>query len=109
MEKQKNVMFGNSLNGYKKQDVNAFIATLNANFSASEEGYRREIAALKEELATLRAAQAKGEARDAEKDALREEIAALKAQLAASPVPTQSATDSEEVEALRKKLAGEEE
>lgn len=105
MEKQKNVMFGNSLNGYKKQDVNAFIATLNANFSASEEGYRREIAALKEELATLRAAQAKGEARDAEKDALREEIAALKAQLAASPVPTQSATDSEEVEALRKKAA----
>lgn len=105
MEKQKNVMFGTSLNGYKKQDVNAFIATLNANFSAAEEGYRREIAALKEELATLRAAQEESEACDAERAALREENASLKAHLAAASAPTQSTADSEAVEALRKKAA----
>ena len=46
MEKQKNVIFGTALSGYKKQDVNAFIASLNANFAAAEEKYRKEIAAL---------------------------------------------------------------
>ncbi len=98
MEKQKNVMFGTALNGYKKQDVNAFIASLNANFSAAEERYQREIASLKAELDTLRAE--KGETA-----ALREENAALKAKLEesrAQPVPE---AESEEIAELRKKAA----
>lgn len=55
MEKQKNVVFSTALSGYKKQDVNAFIAALNANFSAAEEGYQKQIAALRDEMAELRA------------------------------------------------------
>ena len=104
MEKQKNVMFGTSLNGYKKQDVNAFIATLNANFAAAEEGYRREITALKAEVATLRTAQAQSTTHEDELTALREEAAALRAQLDAVPAQV-PAVESEEIEALRKKAA----
>lgn len=105
MDKQKNVMFGTSLNGYKKQDVNAFIASLNANFSAAEDGYRREIAALKDELNTLRVAKEESGAREAELAALREEVAALKAELAAVPEKSSDAVDSDEVAELRKKAA----
>lgn len=105
MEKQKNVMFGTALNGYKKQDVNAFIASLNANFTAAEESYRREITALKEELAALRDAKTESASHEAELCALREEIAALKAQLAAAPEPQQNDADSEELKALQKKAA----
>jgi len=98
MEKQKNVMFGTALNGYKKQDVNAFIASLNANFSSAEERYQRELKALKAELETLRAA-------GNEAAALREENEALKAQLAEARLPAEPGPESEEIAELRKKAA----
>ena len=103
MDKQKNVVFGTALNGYKKQDVNAFIASLNANFEAAENQYRKKIAALEEEAAHLRAAKDSADAAQGELSALREEVAALKEQLAAIPAEPSEAADSEEIEALRKK------
>ena len=104
MEKQKNVVFSTSLNGYKKQDVNGFIASMNANFAAAEENYRREIASLKAELASCREAQTAVEAKETELQALREEIAALKTELEERPALA-PASDSEEMAELRKKAA----
>lgn len=96
MEKQKSVMFGNALNGYKKQDVNAFIATLNANFAASEAGYQKQIAALKDSLA----------AAEAQTAALREQCRTLEeaAEAVAAPVAA-PAIDEDELAELRKKAA----
>lgn len=104
MEKQKNIMFGTSLNGYKKQDVNQFIASMNANFSAAEENYRREITALKNELSSCKEAQANAAAKDTELEALRGEIADLRTELESRP-SNMPEEDSEEIAELRKKAA----
>lgn len=96
MEKQKTVMFGTSLNGYKKQDVNAFIATLNANFAASEANYQRQLVRLNEKLTDA----------EGEVEVLREQCAALAAELAAKPEPAAAPIiDEDELAELRKKAA----
>lgn len=108
MEKQKNVVFSTALSGYKKQDVNAFIATLNANYTAAEGEYQKQIAALKSELAELRARKDTADTHEAELTALRDEVASLKAQLAAAQTEQSSVeveVNGEEIEALRKKAA----
>lgn len=106
MEKQKNVVFSTALSGYKKQDVNAFIATLNANYTAAEGEYQKQIAALKSELAELRARKDTTNTHEAELIALRDEVASLKAQLSAAQTEQPSVeVDREEIEALRKKAA----
>lgn len=102
MEKQKNVVFSTALSGYKKQDVNAFIAALNANFSAAEEGYQKQIAALRDEMAELRAKLVQNGSREEELTALRDEVASLRAQLADASAEL-APVDSEEMETLRKK------
>ncbi|MBR7185002.1 MAG: hypothetical protein IKD37_05265 [Clostridia bacterium] len=102
-EKKNNVAFSTALNGYKKQDVNQFIAMLNAKFSAAEEDYRREIASLKKQLEACSGTQAHDDAAEAELLALRHEVEELREKLAASTVCETAAAD---MEAMRKELEG---
>ena len=74
MEKQNSVVFRSSAAGYNKRDVNQFILSMNAKFSAAEEGYKKEISTLKENYQKGAQALEKLSAAEAENEALRREL-----------------------------------
>lgn len=114
MEKQNAVFFRSSPAGYNKRDVNQFILDMNAKYSASEDGYKKEIAELKEnEHKNMQAVEKLSEA-ESEIAALRIELESVRLELneirrenealaaeKAATVPN----DPDELEQLRKKAA----
>lgn len=114
MEKQNPVFFRSSPAGYNKRDVNQFILDMNAKYSAAEDGYKKEIAALKEaSQKNAQAAEKLGET-EAELAVLRSELEASRLELEelrrekeALAVQQEAAASSspEEMDQLRKKAA----
>lgn len=114
MGKQKPIVFRSAAGGYNKRDVNQFIVTMNANFAAAEEGYKKEISLLKDELKQVTETAEQGKIKETENEILRAETEALRLELEAlraenaslsaiESMPTQPQISAEEIEQLRKK------
>ena len=107
MEKQDSVVFRSATAGYNKRDVNQFILSMNAKFSAAEEEYKREISALRENCLNSGQHAEKLSALKAENEALRRELEALRLESEELHREKEAMTicDTEELEKLRKKAA----
>lgn len=107
MEKQNSVVFRSSAAGYNKRDVNQFILSMNAKFSAAEEGYKKEISTLKENCQKGAQALEKLGTAEAENEALRRELEAMRFELGELRREKEalSTCDTEELENVRKKAA----